>query len=79
MWSIVFIVNIVDVGVMEGFFIGGGFVFFDIGIFRFKVIIFVGRLLYVGVGVNMIFLIMEFIGIEGVVYIFVILIVGNLD
>ncbi len=77
--SIAFIVNIVDVGVTEGFSIGGGFALPDIGIFRLKATTPVGRSLHVGAGVNMIFPITEFTGIEGVAHTFAILTAGNPD
>lgn len=77
--SIAFIVNIVDVGITEGFSIGGGFALPDIGIFRAKATTPIGKSLHAGAGVNMIFPITEFTGIEGVAHTFAILTSGTPD
>lgn len=77
--SFAFIVNIVDVGVAEGFSIGGGFALPDIGIFRLKATTPVSESLHLGAGVNMIFPLTEFTGIEGLAHTFAILTAGNPD
>lgn len=77
--SIAFLINVVDVGVAEGFSLGGGFTLPDIGILRAKLTTPVSRNTHIGVGTNLFFPITDISGIDGVAHTYVVVTRGNKD